>query len=367
MTRDRRQHEGFATQYKICDTTNITNITMKKFLSHIRTKDELTVYLSQKMIAHAKTVNMKCVVAWRSAVSATHCSMDYLCSTQEEADTKIILHSINAKDRGATKLFIFSQDTDVLVLALRRYERLPEESYFVPNASEQVSLKDLFYSIGSLKASALPGFHALSGCDTTGSLMGKGKLSYWKAFQSADEKMIKAIATLGTSETLSDYVIEEIEAFICKVYDTRTKTRLLSTLRWQMFSGRQVVGEKLPPSHGTLVPAIKRVNFQALIWSQDDQAHPVIPSPIDHGWCLKDEQLIPVMCETPCAPDIILQLIKCSCTKNRCSPPCKCFSTGLPCTPMCACGADEDVCDNIHKHELDEEVDSDFSDEETDS
>ena len=44
--------------------------------------------------------------------------------TQEEADTKIILHALDASAQGATQLSIYSPDTDVLVLALRRYPDL---------------------------------------------------------------------------------------------------------------------------------------------------------------------------------------------------------------------------------------------------
>ena len=43
-----------------------------------------------------------------------------LSSTHEEADTKLILHAVNASRRGANSIRIFSSDTDVLVLAVRR-------------------------------------------------------------------------------------------------------------------------------------------------------------------------------------------------------------------------------------------------------
>ena len=39
----------------------------------------------------------------------------------EEAATKIISHAVDATSRGATGLRIYSPDTDVFVLALRRY------------------------------------------------------------------------------------------------------------------------------------------------------------------------------------------------------------------------------------------------------
>ena len=42
----------------------------------------------------------------------------YLNATQEEADTRMLLHVIDATERGAASPSIHSPDTDVLILAL---------------------------------------------------------------------------------------------------------------------------------------------------------------------------------------------------------------------------------------------------------
>ena len=162
LTRNKRLHGDNASEYKICDNTDIHNVNMKKLLSHIRTKDALTDYLAYKLLQSAQQNAKNYVVAWRAEAAATHCAVDFLRSTQEEADTKIILHAINAAEIGATRLLIFAQDTDVLVLAVRHYLKLPQESFFVPGPKEHISLKQIFHSLGPQKASALPGFHALS-------------------------------------------------------------------------------------------------------------------------------------------------------------------------------------------------------------
>ena len=48
--------------------------------------------------------------------------MHYLNSEQEEADTKILLHAVDSTTSVATCIDIHSPDTNVLVLALRRYQ-----------------------------------------------------------------------------------------------------------------------------------------------------------------------------------------------------------------------------------------------------
>ena len=64
------------------------------------------------------------VVAWGTECAATHRDVRHLRSTQEEADMKIILHALDASAQCAIQLSIYSPDTDVLVLTLRRYPDL---------------------------------------------------------------------------------------------------------------------------------------------------------------------------------------------------------------------------------------------------
>ena len=117
-----------------------------------------------------------------------------------------------------------------------------------------------------------------------------------------------------------------------------------------MFRTKQALSEKLLPTRAALIPALKRANFQSLIWSKDDQARPIIPPPTDHGWTMKDDRLLSVMCDLSCAPDSVLQLIKCSCIKNRCLPLCKNVSLKLVCTEMCSCNGNDNCCDNIRNN-----------------
>ena len=105
-------------------------------------------------------------------------------------------------------------------------------------------------ALGDQKAAALPGFHAPSGCDSTESLTGKGKLSFWKAFTNAPISTIEALAQLGSTAGL---------------YQNDSKATTLASLRWMMFKTKQALSEKLPPTRGALLPALKRANFQALI------------------------------------------------------------------------------------------------------
>lgn len=95
------------------------------------------------------------VVAWRSECKGIREDFWYLESNREEANTKIILHAIDATASGATELRILS--------------------------------------LGPEKAAALQAFHALSGADNTGCFSGKGKAACWKVFMEADEEIINSL------------------------------------------------------------------------------------------------------------------------------------------------------------------------------
>ena len=127
------------------------------------------------------------VVAWRQHVNS---SFDLFChaSSHEEADTKIIFYAIKAKERGATQLDVYSPDTDVFILLIRRYPQLPKDTSLVTGRGTQqrrIQIKKIYDELGQAKAAALPGFYEFTGADITGSFAGKRKLQCWKIFNQA--------------------------------------------------------------------------------------------------------------------------------------------------------------------------------------
>ena len=77
----------------------------------------------------------KVIVALATECKATYKDVSHLQSDQEEADTKIILHALDATVDGATKLSIYSPDSDVLVLAIRHYPEMCTNTSFVTGSA----------------------------------------------------------------------------------------------------------------------------------------------------------------------------------------------------------------------------------------
>ena len=111
----------------------------------------------------------------QSAKCSTHKDMSHLQSDYEEADTKMILHALDATADDATDLSIYSPDTDVLVLASRRYPEMCSDTSFITGKITNHRTIKLQLIVGApltLPKQALPAFHTITGADNTGSFSG---------------------------------------------------------------------------------------------------------------------------------------------------------------------------------------------------
>ena len=93
--------------------------------------------LQERLKDHAEIFGKRLVAAWGTACEATHKNVAHLRSTQEEADTKILLHAVDAAAHGATEINIHSPDTDVFILSLRRYPQLCHETNFITGTGQR--------------------------------------------------------------------------------------------------------------------------------------------------------------------------------------------------------------------------------------
>ena len=108
-----------------------------------------------------------------------------------------------------------------------------------------IPLRPLYNAVGSHVVAALPGFHAFTGCDQTGTICGKSKISCWNALQKADEQVLEAFANLGSSACVQDDVSKILELYMCQRYIPLTQITTVKELRWFLFSKKQYADEKL--------------------------------------------------------------------------------------------------------------------------
>ena len=156
-------------------------------------------------------------------------------STQEEAGTLLILYAVVVSHHDNT-VHIYPCDTDVLVLSLRRVPNLKLNSVIIMGTGDQrqqIKLKPIYVALGVERAAALPGFHALTGSDTTGHIKGKGKSSCFKVFMKADGDVICALAGLSAGVYPSPVVVSGCKKFLCQLFNSGFTSA--KALRWHMF------------------------------------------------------------------------------------------------------------------------------------
>ncbi len=170
---------------------------------------------------------------------------------------------------------------------------------------------------------------------------------------------------LGQSWELSTDLFKRLQAFTCKLYSAPTSTEDVNTARYQLFCARrgELESSQLPPCKDCLLMHAMRANYQAGIWRGSLQQHPEVPSPVEHGWARNNGQLTFKWMQGSPAPEAVLQLLSCKCSRKCKLPECQCMSNGLKCTNMC----NLQTCDN-HPQEDDHEIlitDADLTDSES--
>ena len=141
-------------------------------------------------------------------------------SSQEEADTRIILHCPYISNQEQIKrILIKSPGTDVFLLLLSYADKINKILIFdtgTRNKRRQIDMSSFASSIPSSLSKAILGLHAFTGC-----FAGKGKVRPLKTLKK-DQSVIDVFARLGTTETVSRADRSKLEAFVCALYGKET-------------------------------------------------------------------------------------------------------------------------------------------------
>ena len=98
-------------------------------------------------------------------------------SSQEEADTHLLLHALHAAECGYKSVVITAEDTDILILCLGVSNIIPCPLYQkcgTKNRTRFLDISKLKHALGDSICNALIGMHAFTGCDTVSAFAGRG-------------------------------------------------------------------------------------------------------------------------------------------------------------------------------------------------
>ena len=159
----------------------------KDFLRVDQNKTDLFGFLSREAIhlplADGKEMyatcgtEVLCFPAESNLTSLAPCS-------HTEADTRMLLHVADARQKGMRKVAIRTVDTDVVVLAVASFNSInPDEvwiAFGTGSSLQYIAVHQLATSMNPRQCAILPLFHALIECDTVSSLAGRGKTTTWE-------------------------------------------------------------------------------------------------------------------------------------------------------------------------------------------
>lgn len=332
--------------FHISDAMDLSYINMKQLLSHKDTKNQLTLYLQEKLLQRFSSSSQLLVCAAGAVVKSNFpdaIPVGMKEHDHEEADTLIPLHCAEAASShpGCT-IRVHSVDTDVYVLLAFIYSSLPPCQLLLHagkgRTAHTIDIGETVKDLGISHAKALPGLHAFTGADWGGKFAGISKQKWTKLFLQLDQgdPIVASLKALGSKLSLPGGVLKNLEEFVCKAYGSK-QAFTLKDLRWELFrKGKE--GEKLPPSPAAFLPHCHRSNYLSYMWKSCTAAELKLPSPVDHGWYLEGDSFLPVYSLNDTAPEELLAFVKCGCNKTKCEKSlCSCNRNGLPCTPACTC------------------------------
>ena len=163
-------------------------------------------------------------------------SVPELCSNQEEADTKLLLHAKHSLDENPQRLVVIrspSGDTDINILFISLFQTNQENIWIDYNTGNNRKLLHLSNVVmDQPQKSALIGFHSLTGNDYCSSFLRRGKGTCWKILEKQD-KFLNLFVRFGDSWLLDEDTLQTLEEYICLLYGRRSNE--MNSVRYEKF------------------------------------------------------------------------------------------------------------------------------------
>lgn len=272
--------------------------------------------------------------------------------SQEEADTRALLHLKHAVLNGHRKAFLRTADTDWVVNASFISTKLTEldqiwVGYGFGKTYRDIAAHEVAEGLGDQRCKALPMFHHSTGGDMSSALFNKGKEKAYAAWDIMRDELTHILIVISEnplSFTIDSDEMSVLERFIILQYDPKSKCQTLEEARREMFLKQLKPLEAIPPTKHAAYQHIRRSILPAdevykALYKQPDY----LPTG-DFGWVWNDRLQVwmPHWTDLPDVSKGVAALNSCGCKKS-CTGSCKCSRVPQRCTSLCAC---EGMCAN---------------------
>ncbi|KAF4529942.1 hypothetical protein B566_EDAN016853 [Ephemera danica] len=256
---------------------------------------------------------------------------------ENDADLLIVQTAIDMSPCGE-HITVVGNDTDLLVLFIHHVKSVNNIHVLHPSGNKKCEevynircVQDYFKDAKNTILFA----HAVSGCDTTSAIFGKGKITSLNLLMS-DEDLRATVQVFYQQQSSYDVILSAGLKFLFKLYGSKDDVNDLNLLRFYMYHRKSAVQPahrmfslaRLPPTDDSAAQHIYRTYYQVQTWLGQSL------SPLDWGWKIVNGKMIPVSGLLPSAPANLIKLISCHCKKG-CTKNCSCQRAAFKCSPMC--------------------------------
>ena len=217
-------------------------------------------------------------------------SVDSLKCNHAEADTRVIIHMIEADKSTPGDIVIRASDTDILVLLLYHLHRITSTVWMEVGTTGRgnrryINVTKIAAEIGPAICAALPGLQAFTGCDYTSAFARKGKSRPYEIV-SKTAKFQKALGSLSHTVPTAE-TVKVLQDFVCVLYGAR-KVVPLNKHRFNMVDRtyrqkstaahpfdklKSIDGSSIPPCEAELALHVDRSVFVARLWGSAHQRY----------------------------------------------------------------------------------------------
>ena len=298
-----KENRGVSQYYPFTSTTLIPKDFKESFLSNSKNKQSLNEFIARKLIVH-DFGNVTLLISLNSDilqnVNVLDRTIDDLAVTrsQEEADTKIIVHILSHIRNDHTKILVRTGDTDVVTLILAHLSLL-QQSYGIEvdfgfgKNRKYYNINTISLHLSDEQRSPQLFFYIFTRSDVTSSFFNLLKKLWWKVWSENAFMSQTFIKLSWTPNDITEMDYLKIEKLVCTAYDPQKRflTDDVNRLRYLLISMSTDNNlRKLPPSRAALKQHILRSAYAAgWIWGGCLNNCISIPPPMEWGWKSDDE------------------------------------------------------------------------------
>ena len=175
--------------------------------------------------------------------------VDKLCTQQEKAGTRILLHVGHASSSGHDCIIIKSPGTDAR-LHIQSPNQCHDALLYRYKAVTDIHRHYRHRTVTRcMRTFAKPGMHAITGCDSTSALVGKGKKQAFELVVS-DSDMCEAMLMVGRSFDDNHDKQQGCVRFVCSLYGHSGEDT--DSVRFKLFCSKNSQTCHLPPAKDAL-------------------------------------------------------------------------------------------------------------------